>query len=93
MPVTTLTSVPSARWKRPTTSICQSSIERDSLPTLVVGTGALARRRFEQAVTDQGPIDRRASWHRSEALLARWVRMIVVPISGDRDATRPPWPR
>ena len=28
MPVTTLTSVPSARWKRPTMSICHSSMER-----------------------------------------------------------------
>ena len=28
-PVTTLTSVPSARWKRPTMSICHSSMERD----------------------------------------------------------------
>jgi hypothetical protein len=28
-PVTTLTSVPSAKWKRPTMSICHSSIARE----------------------------------------------------------------
>ncbi len=71
MPVTTLTSVPSARWKRPTMSICHSSMERDALPALVVRARALARRWLEQVVAHQGAIDRRASRRRGEPLLGK----------------------
>jgi hypothetical protein len=40
-----------------------------ALPTLVVGSGTLARRRLERLMSHQGAIDRGATWDRGEALL------------------------
>ena len=59
--MTAFSSVPSLRWNLPTMSICQSSIDLErSQRSGVLPALAPALLRLDEAVADEGPVDRRA---------------------------------